>query len=249
MPPPVLWLAVWLARWLATARMRSAAPASARIATIGGEIANNASDLRSMPIPVARYYTKVTGAVGGVNVRLSGIYGPGRLRLVRKVSSGEARATDGWTNRIHVEDCGGALHHLWKLADPAPLYRNALGNLVVRRPLFQFQPPQSAVLRPDDGQLDRGALEELLPAAYRDALALDSGSRRATEGWVRAQFLYAVSRKALPARTTSAHQPPCPRIAVYPPGPSAASMREQGAQGPVIASRTGPILSEPPRNA
>jgi mannose-1-phosphate guanylyltransferase/phosphomannomutase len=31
----------------------------------------HASDLRSMPIPVARYYTKVTGAAGGVNVRLS----------------------------------------------------------------------------------------------------------------------------------------------------------------------------------
>ncbi len=31
----------------------------------------HASDLRSMPIPVARYYTKVTEAVGGVHVRLS----------------------------------------------------------------------------------------------------------------------------------------------------------------------------------
>jgi mannose-1-phosphate guanylyltransferase/phosphomannomutase len=31
----------------------------------------HASDLRSMPIPVARYYTMVTNAVGGVHVRLS----------------------------------------------------------------------------------------------------------------------------------------------------------------------------------
>jgi mannose-1-phosphate guanylyltransferase/phosphomannomutase len=31
----------------------------------------HASDLRSMPIPVARYYTKVTHAAGGVHVRLS----------------------------------------------------------------------------------------------------------------------------------------------------------------------------------
>jgi mannose-1-phosphate guanylyltransferase/phosphomannomutase len=31
----------------------------------------HAHDLRSMPIPVARYYTKVTDAVGGVHVRLS----------------------------------------------------------------------------------------------------------------------------------------------------------------------------------
>jgi len=31
----------------------------------------HADDLRSMPIPVARYYTKATGAAGGVHVRLS----------------------------------------------------------------------------------------------------------------------------------------------------------------------------------
>jgi mannose-1-phosphate guanylyltransferase/phosphomannomutase len=31
----------------------------------------HASDLRSMPIPVARYYTRATGAAAGVNVRLS----------------------------------------------------------------------------------------------------------------------------------------------------------------------------------
>ena len=58
----------------------------------------------------------------GINVRLSGIYGPGRTRLVRKVWSGEARATDGWTNRIHVEDCAGVLHHLMGLPDPKPVY-------------------------------------------------------------------------------------------------------------------------------
>lgn len=58
----------------------------------------------------------------GVNLRLSGIYGPGRTRLIRKVWSGEARAIPSWTNRIHVEDCAGALHHLMHLDDPQPLY-------------------------------------------------------------------------------------------------------------------------------
>jgi mannose-1-phosphate guanylyltransferase/phosphomannomutase len=38
----------------------------------------HAHDLQSMPIPVARYYTKVTGAAGGVHVRLS----PFDLRVV-----------------------------------------------------------------------------------------------------------------------------------------------------------------------
>jgi len=58
----------------------------------------------------------------GINVRLSGIYGPGRTRLVRKVWNGEAIATKSWTNRIHVEDCAGALHHLMRIDKPEGLY-------------------------------------------------------------------------------------------------------------------------------
>lgn len=58
----------------------------------------------------------------GINIRLSGIYGPGRTRLVRKVRDGEALATGAWTNRIHVEDCAGALHHLMRLRYPEALY-------------------------------------------------------------------------------------------------------------------------------
>lgn len=58
----------------------------------------------------------------GINVRLSGIYGPGRTRLVRKVWNGEAIATRAWTNRIHVEDCAGALHHLMRVDEPEGLY-------------------------------------------------------------------------------------------------------------------------------
>jgi nucleoside-diphosphate-sugar epimerase len=59
---------------------------------------------------------------GGVVVRLSGIYGPGRTRLIEKVWRQEASATQSWTNRIHVEDCGATLHHLMQLANPAGLY-------------------------------------------------------------------------------------------------------------------------------
>jgi len=58
----------------------------------------------------------------GVAVRLSGIYGPGRTRLVEKVWNEEAEATPSWTNRIHVEDCGALLHHLMRLDAPADVY-------------------------------------------------------------------------------------------------------------------------------
>jgi len=58
----------------------------------------------------------------GINVRLSGIYGPGRTRLVQKVWNGEVIASGSWTNRIHVDDCAGVLHHLMRLENPDALY-------------------------------------------------------------------------------------------------------------------------------
>jgi len=58
----------------------------------------------------------------GISVRLSGIYGPGRTRLVRKVWNGEAIVTGSWTNRIHADDCAGVLHHLMRLENPKAVY-------------------------------------------------------------------------------------------------------------------------------
>jgi len=47
-------------------------------------------------------------------VRLAGIYGPGRLRLLNWVRAGRAVVAEPpqWTNRIHVEDCVGLLAFL-----------------------------------------------------------------------------------------------------------------------------------------
>lgn len=60
-----------------------------------------------------------------VVVRFAGIYGPGRTSLLERVRRGEARlpaAGPRWTNRIHRDDCAGALDHLIDLADPADCY-------------------------------------------------------------------------------------------------------------------------------
>ncbi|MDR5902563.1 MULTISPECIES: SDR family oxidoreductase [Halomonas] len=50
----------------------------------------------------------------GTVVRFSGIYGPGRDRLIRQVSEGRiAPASPAmYTNRIHRDDCAGVLAHL-----------------------------------------------------------------------------------------------------------------------------------------
>lgn len=47
-------------------------------------------------------------------LRLSGIYGPGRLRLIHMVREGRAQlsAEPAYTNRIHRDDCASALEHL-----------------------------------------------------------------------------------------------------------------------------------------
>lgn len=58
---------------------------------------------------------------GGVALRLSGIYGPGRELMLRKAREGEP-GRPHWTNRIHVEDAVSALSWLLDMDAPAPLY-------------------------------------------------------------------------------------------------------------------------------
>jgi len=55
------------------------------------------------------------GSIPSVCLRLGGIYGPGRTRLLERVRSGEAKCPGGepiWSNRIHRSDAAGALMHL-----------------------------------------------------------------------------------------------------------------------------------------
>ena len=52
-------------------------------------------------------------------LRLAGIYGPGRTRLIDEVRGGAATVPESgeplWTNRIHADDCARALRHLLRL--------------------------------------------------------------------------------------------------------------------------------------
>ncbi len=58
-------------------------------------------------------------------LRLGGIYGPGRAGLIERVRRGEAVCAEGppvYTNRIHRDDCAGALQHLMALDQPDDVY-------------------------------------------------------------------------------------------------------------------------------
>lgn len=60
-----------------------------------------------------------------VALRLGGIYGPGRTRLIDQVRGGNATVPAGprLTNRIHRDDAAAAIVHLCSMAaEPAPLY-------------------------------------------------------------------------------------------------------------------------------
>ncbi|MBC7724981.1 MAG: SDR family NAD(P)-dependent oxidoreductase [Burkholderiaceae bacterium] len=67
----------------------------------------------------------VAARPGAVVLRLAGIYGPGRDRLIGQVRSGAATVGPGspHTNRIHRDDAAAAIVHLALIdAQPAPVY-------------------------------------------------------------------------------------------------------------------------------
>jgi nucleoside-diphosphate-sugar epimerase len=58
-------------------------------------------------------------------VRFGGIYGPRRTALVERVRTGRLlyqAEPPSYTNRIHRDDCAGALRHLMNLPEPERLY-------------------------------------------------------------------------------------------------------------------------------
>jgi nucleoside-diphosphate-sugar epimerase len=57
-------------------------------------------------------------------VRLGGIYGPGRRRLIESVRRGDlcVEAPPVYTNRIHRDDCAGVLQHLLAMSGPESVY-------------------------------------------------------------------------------------------------------------------------------
>jgi len=54
-------------------------------------------------------------------LRFSGIYGPGRTRLIDQVRQQRASNSTHFTNRIHADDCAGALAHLIERHKTSPI--------------------------------------------------------------------------------------------------------------------------------
>lgn len=67
---------------------------------------------------------RTSGVPRPVVVRLGGIYGPGRTRLVEQVRRGEATCPPEptYSNRIHRDDAAGVLRHVLLLEEPEQVY-------------------------------------------------------------------------------------------------------------------------------
>lgn len=64
-------------------------------------------------------------------LRLGGIYGPGRTRLLDNLRAGRLVAPDGpghWSNRIHIDDAASACVHLLGLPQLQPCYIGTDGH-------------------------------------------------------------------------------------------------------------------------
>lgn len=117
----------------------------------------------------------VDSAAEAVVVRFSGIYGPGRDYLVRKVASGDATCREQppqWTNRIHADDCAGVLAHLLTLDRPASLYCASDGHPAPRCEVLdwlagQLDAPRPARTQSGGGQGKRVSNRRLLETGYR----------------------------------------------------------------------------------
>ncbi|WP_346038493.1 NAD-dependent epimerase/dehydratase family protein, partial [Arthrobacter gandavensis] len=73
-------------------------------------------------------------------LRLAGIYGPGRTRLIDQVRAGAPDPGTGQlTNRIHRDDAAAAIVHLTTaVAEPAPLYLGVDDEPVEQREVLRF---------------------------------------------------------------------------------------------------------------
>jgi nucleoside-diphosphate-sugar epimerase len=97
----------------------------------------------------------------GTALRLSGLYGPGRLRLPAGLRAGRIASPDGlghWANRIHIDDAARACAHLLTLPAPLTCYIGTDDHPMPTATLYDALaqmaggPPPAREYRPPDGK-------------------------------------------------------------------------------------------------
>lgn len=112
-----------------------------------------------------------------VVLRLAGVYGPGRERLITQVREGRATvsARSRHTNRIHRDDAAAAIVHLMlREEQPAPLYLGVDNAPVVSNDVLTFLAGELDLPEPTAGETDSGRGGD---KRLRNQLLLDTGFR------------------------------------------------------------------------
>lgn len=109
-----------------------------------------------------------------VVLRLGGIYGPGRTRLIDQIRNGTAEipATPQYTNRIHRDDAAAAVVHLTTAVDaPAPIYVGVDDEPAVQGDVFGFLAVELGMPHPLSGGSvpKRGSNKRLSNALLRSS--------------------------------------------------------------------------------
>ncbi len=89
-------------------------------------------------------------------LRLGGIYGPGRSGMIERALRNPS-PEDGppqYTNRIHRDDCAGALRHLLLIPDPDPVYLGVDHEPADRRTIAEWLATRSGEKAPRSPNVD-----------------------------------------------------------------------------------------------
>ena len=93
-------------------------------------------------------------------LRFGGIYGPRRTSLVERVRNGRVvyqEEPPRYTNRIHRDDCAGALRHLMQLPEPQELYLGVDCEPASEASLYQWLSGVLGAPTPRRGTPDEGS--------------------------------------------------------------------------------------------
>jgi nucleoside-diphosphate-sugar epimerase len=133
-------------------------------------------------------YSRLRGTgITPVALRLGGIYGPGRTRLIDQVRGGSAviPAASRFTNRIHRDDAAAAIVHLCTMdAVPAPVYLGVDNEPAELGDVLGFLAAELGLPRPaseSDGVAGGGSASERTAGGEPSR----GGNKRASNGLLR----------------------------------------------------------------
>lgn len=116
--------------------------------------------------------------IPGTAVRFSGIYGPGRDRLIRQVLEGRiAPATPPmYSNRIHRDDCAGVLKHLIELSEAGkPLEALYLASDCAPDPLYDVMAWMAGKLKVEPTEVIQAPLRKRASKRCDNTRLLETG--------------------------------------------------------------------------